>query len=76
MSHKTLIGGAAYEIAGGKTLVNGTSYSIAGGRTLVGGTGYDISFALPAAVMDLFSSGAIYCAASANGLWVVGGDRY
>lgn len=76
MSHKTLIGGAAYEIAGGKTLVNGTSYSIAGGRTLVGGTGYDISFALPAAVMDLFSSGAIHCAVYANGLYVVGGYRY
>lgn len=49
MAHKTLIGGTAYEISGGKTLVNGTAYSIAGGKTLVGGTEYDVSFSnLPA----------------------------
>lgn len=44
MAHKTLIGGTAYEIAGGKSLIGGTAYSKAKGRTLVGGTGYDISF--------------------------------
>lgn len=44
MAHKTLIGGTAYEVSGGKTLVGGTAYGIAGGRTLVEGTGYDISF--------------------------------
>lgn len=44
MAHKTLIGGTAYEVSGGKTLVGGTAYSIAGGKTLVGGTAYDISF--------------------------------
>lgn len=44
MAHKTLIGGTAYEISGGRTLVGGTAYSISGGRTLVNGTGYDISF--------------------------------
>ena len=45
MAHKTLIGGTAYEIKGGKTLVNGTAYKIKGGKTLVGGTAYDVSFA-------------------------------
>ena len=44
MAHKALIGGAAYEISGGKTLVGGTAYSIDKGKTLVGGTGYDVSF--------------------------------
>lgn len=44
MAHKTLIGGTAYEIGGGKTLVNGTAYSIDKGKTLVGGTVYSISF--------------------------------
>lgn len=44
MAHKTLIGGTAYEIKGGKTLVGGTAYEIKGGKTLVGGTAYDISF--------------------------------
>lgn len=47
MAHKTLIGGTAYEVSGGKTLIGGTAYKIAKGRTLVGGTGYDISFAPP-----------------------------
>lgn len=52
MAHKTLIGGTAYEISGGKTLVNGTAYKIDKGRTLVSGTGYDISFGLPAVFAD------------------------
>lgn len=44
MAHKTLIGGTAYEISGGKTLVDGTAYNIAGGKTLIDGTIYEISF--------------------------------
>lgn len=44
MAHKTLIGGTAYEISGGRTLVNGTGYSIDKGRTLVGGTAYEVGF--------------------------------
>ena len=44
MAHKTLIGGTAYEIKGGRILAGGTAYSVAGGRTIVNGTGYDISF--------------------------------
>lgn len=44
MAHKTLIGGTAYEIGGGKTLINGTAYEIGKGKTLVGGTAYEVSF--------------------------------
>lgn len=44
MAHKTLIGGTAYEISGGKTRVGGTNYSISGGKTRIGGTNYSISF--------------------------------
>lgn len=47
MAHKTLVGGTAYEITGGKDLVSGTAYSKKKGRTLVGGTGYDINFKKP-----------------------------
>jgi hypothetical protein len=47
MAHKTLIGGTAYEISGGKTLVNGTAYSIKNGKTLVGGTAYEVAFSKP-----------------------------
>ena len=44
MAHKTLIGGTAYQIKGGKTLVGGTAYNISKGKTLVGGTAYEIRF--------------------------------
>ena len=44
MAHKTLIGGTAYEIDGGKTLIGGTAYSIDKGKTLVGGTAYEVGF--------------------------------
>lgn len=44
MAHKTLVGGTAYEISGGKTLVGGTAYNISNGKTLVGGTAYTIGF--------------------------------
>jgi len=47
MAQKTLIGGTAYEISGGKTLVGGTAYSIDKGKTLVGGTAYEIPFVQP-----------------------------
>ena len=59
MAHKTLIGGTAYEISGGKTLVGGTAYSIAKGRTLVGGAGYEIPFGLqPGPVNYVETTGA------------------
>lgn len=45
MAHKTLIGGTAYEISGGKTVIDGTAYSIDKGKTLVGGTAYEVGFA-------------------------------
>lgn len=44
MAHKTLVGGTAYNISGGKSMVSGTAYNIKGGKTLVGGTGYNIGF--------------------------------
>lgn len=50
MAHKTLVGGTAYEISGGKTLVNGTAYSIKNGKTLVGGTAYEVGFGTPVTI--------------------------
>lgn len=44
MTHKTLIDGTDYEIAGGNTLVGGTAYRISSGKTLVGGTSYNVQF--------------------------------
>ena len=43
-THKTIIGGTAYEVKGGKCMVNGTVYNILKGRTLIDGTGWDITF--------------------------------
>ena len=57
MAHKTLIGGTAYNISGGKSLVSGTSYNIKGGKTLVGGTGYSISFSSGEPTAMLYSDG-------------------
>ena len=45
MAHKTLIGGTAYEIDGGKALVGATAYEIDKGKALVGGTAYEVGFA-------------------------------
>lgn len=42
MAHKTLIGGTAYTIKGGKDLINGTSYAKKQGKTLVDGTAREI----------------------------------
>ena len=44
-THKTLIGGTAYEVKSGKCLIDGTAYAVQKGRTLINGTGYDIALA-------------------------------
>lgn len=61
MAHKTLIGGTAYEIGGGKTLVNGTGYSIDKGKTLVGGTAYEVGFAEMVTIVITGSGGDYAC---------------
>lgn len=48
-AHKTLVGGTAYTVQGGKCMVGGTVYNILKGRTLIDGTGWDITF--PSAVV-------------------------
>ena len=78
MAHKTLVGGTAYDITGGKTLVEGTSYSVKNGKVLVGSTEYDISFLLPPAALNLWNGteSSVNCILCANGYWVVGGTCY
>ena len=44
MAHKTLIGGTAYTIKGGKDLIGGTSYAKKQGKALVAGTAQTIAF--------------------------------
>lgn len=56
MAHKTLIGGTAYEIGGGKTLIGGTAYAIKGGKTMVGGTVRNISFDTQISTLSVGSS--------------------
>ena len=55
MAHKTLIGGTAYEISGGKTLIGGTAYSIKNGKTLIDGTAHEVGFQSFVPVLDLGS---------------------
>lgn len=50
-AHKTLVGGTAYTVKGGKCMVGGTVYNILKGRTLIDGTGWDIT--LPSAEPDV-----------------------
>ena len=44
MAHKTLIGGTAYEIKGGRDLIGGTGYAKKSGKSMINGTAYDIKF--------------------------------
>lgn len=50
MAHKTLIGGTAYTIKGGKDLIAGTSYAKKQGKALVAGTKRSIKFSEPVTV--------------------------
>lgn len=76
MAHKTLVGGTAYDITGGKCLVDGTGYSIKKGRTLVGGTGYDVNFAPPSLEdMTWAEIKAISTAGEAENYWAVGDTK-
>ena len=44
MAHKTLIGGTAYNIKGGRDLIGGTGYSKKNGKVLIDGTVHAIEF--------------------------------
>ena len=67
MAHKTLIGGTAYEISGGKTLIGGTAYSIDKGKTLVGGTAYEVGFGQPVTITIIGSGNSSYCGVAIDG---------
>lgn len=67
MAHKTLIGGTAYTIKGGKDLINGTSYAKKQGKVLVAGTkmsilfssGIPLSTTTPGEILMLNESGSL-----------------
>lgn len=44
MAHKTLIGGTAYKIKGGRDLIAGTGYAKKQGKTLINGTTFILPF--------------------------------
>lgn len=67
MAHKTLVGGTAYEVKGGRCLVDGTAYSIQKGRTLVGGTGHDVSFGPGSILAIVTTTGYTYASVTING---------
>lgn len=66
MAHKTLIGGTAYEIKGGRDLIGGTVHSKKNGKAIINGTVYDIPLSkgiplntiTPGAIMMLNESGS------------------
>lgn len=67
MAHKTLIGGTAYTINGGKDLIDGTSYAKKQGKVLVAGTkmsipfssGVPLSTTTPGEILMLNESGSL-----------------
>lgn len=74
MAHKTLVGGTAYEISGGKTLIDGTAYSIDKGKTLVGGTAYEVGFSQPA--HDVLVTGGVLGIAMTQNTVELDGNTY
>ena len=44
MAHKTIVGGTAYAIKGGKGMAGGTSFGVKKGKTMVDGTVYEVGF--------------------------------
>ena len=76
MAHKTLIGGTAYEITGGKTLIDGTAYSIKSGKTLVNGTAYEVGFAPKEAIVTITRLSGFYYTPEKH-LWLeIDGTKY
>lgn len=61
MAHKTLIGGTAYEISGGKTLVDGTGYKIKSGKTMIDGTVYEVRFGPPMLTITIIVQNGYSC---------------
>lgn len=71
-AHKTLVGGTAYTVKGGKCMVGGTVYSIKKGRTLIGGTGYDVTFDRKLKVTITGTGDATYAWVEINGVRYTG----
>lgn len=78
-AHKTLMGGTAYTVKGGKCLVNGTVYNILKGRTLIDGTGYDINFEPDVSLTWYFNQTLPQSAFNNGNVWTAGfvsGDEH
>jgi hypothetical protein len=56
MGQRTLIGGTAYTIVGGKAMVNSTVYNIKEGKTLINSTAYKIDFT-PEPYLMIYNTG-------------------
>lgn len=59
MSHKVLINGTAYTVAGGDTLVSGTKYQLGGGKTLINGAAYDVPFGPKTVAITITKTGSM-----------------
>lgn len=75
MSHRTLIGGTAYEVSGGKTLIDGTAYSIKNGKTLVGGTAYEVGFGVQKVIVRITGYSYYSAYVTIDGTYYIGYDK-
>ena len=55
MAHKSMIGGAVYEVGGGKSLVSGAVHEIDHGKTMLGGAVCEVGFGPAMAIVRLTS---------------------
>lgn len=79
MAHKTLIGGTAYKIKGGRDLIGGTGYAKKSGKVLINGTAYGIPLSLfdPVFSNNGWNEIALACAShSVPDTWGVGDNKY
>lgn len=78
MAHKTLLGGTAYTVAGGRDLIDGVSYTKKQGKTCIDGTERTIGFGVNKSVFANNEWSEIITACHSNTVpdtWAVGNSK-
>lgn len=71
MAHKAMIGGAVYEVGGGKAMIGGAVCEISHGKTMLNGAVYEVGFAEMVTVSVLASPGT-----TIKLMMTINGERY
>lgn len=68
MAHKAMIGGAVYEVGGGKDMIGGAVYEKDHGKTMLGGTVYEVGFVEMATVTIMGNGDKYYASVTIDGI--------